>query len=1299
MRHSTRVLTAAGVVLGLAMAGLSTTAAGGSNQQDPQPVEVAELRSETSRVFRHADGQHTLEQYAMPVRVRQGTQWHAVDTTLRFGTDGVVRPTATAVELTLSGGGDGAKLVAIGKEKATVRMGWHGRLPRPELRGDTATYRDVLPGVDLRLRAEPTGFAQVLVVRDRQSAAQPALRRLAFPISGTGVRLATEPDGTTVALDAKGRTTFAAGQAVMWDSANQHAALRTTRVGKELVVEPDQRLLTAPTTRFPLSIDPTWSAGQYLWTHVNQKADTQSYWNYDREEGAKVGYYDGSALYRSLFQMRTDILNGARVIDARFDITLMHSPSGTATPVDLHASPTIDRGERTAWVDTERTHWSHKLDQRKGSSWGSQPDMVMGFDAPAVREYVQWAADDRRGHITFGLRAPHEGDRTQWKRFRGETARIVVKYNNLPKTPRQTGFAGGRCGTAAAPATVNAFSLSASAIASDLDGDNLITRMAVRRADNDELVYEAESGTTTSGAAFSWSPIPPGTLAEGTPYYFVTSSDDRVEGDGAEAGPESPRCYFVVDSKAPGKPAIESADFPTGSARLPARTPGTVTLRPAAGDTDVAEYVYGFERDRMILRVKVKPDGSAQIPLTLWQPPGGPVAPKDLYVRAADKAGNLGPTADIWRLRARSLTEPPAVRRSDVNGDGRADVSTVIDHGRNRTGIWNLVADRDGGFTPANLAWDSGENGGFGLNRTLPVQTDTDGDGRQDVVLLREEAGRRISLHVYTSDGNRYEGAPTPAWHSGTAAWGLSQARLVAGDIDGDGKGDPVVQLNTGDGGWQILAFRGAAGAPAEWLRTPAGSGEWAHSVPVLADVDGDGRDDLVVQRALGTCRTSFVVYRSSGTDFESQGRTLLESDSYCATAGKPIAADVDGDGRDDILALYEFGARDTGVRIVRADGTLAEGWREAGRFDPARVTLTAADYSGDGKDDAGLIVALDGGGREVFTLTSDGTAYSAPVSRWRETAIQANTGPRFGIEHRTYQLVNRNSGRCLDVFRSGQTDPVAVLQWECNSGLNQRFRIEQQAGTDQYELHPAHGDGRADDGIPRCLDVKDNSMADDAAVLQWKCVGTGNQQVTLDYLEGTSYDAVVRLRFAHSGKCAAVRDGSTADLAEAVQRPCADEAAQQWFLRPALNSPQLSGKYRIKGSDTSWVLDVKDCSEFDPNAPMRMWKEVAGSRCQRWEFQPLGDDVYQVVDPSTSKLIGVSGCSEQNLGRLATFAPGELNCTRWRVEPAVNGTWSFVQESSGKAMDVEGCSKAEGASLVLWRYWNGGCQRYALDR
>jgi hypothetical protein len=206
---------------------VTTPPAGGVQAMDPpdkgaldlarstsKPVEVESMRSEARQVFAKPDGTFGMEQHVRPVRVHQAGGWVPVDTTLRLRPDGAVEPVAAAVGLTFSGGGDAppARLAHGGK---TLELGWTGTLPKPTLNGATATYAEVMPGVDLQVTAHVEGFSHVLVVKSRAAAA--GLTELAYPLSADGLSMKADKAGNLEAVDGNGGTIFTASTPKMWD--------------------------------------------------------------------------------------------------------------------------------------------------------------------------------------------------------------------------------------------------------------------------------------------------------------------------------------------------------------------------------------------------------------------------------------------------------------------------------------------------------------------------------------------------------------------------------------------------------------------------------------------------------------------------------------------------------------------------------------------------------------------------------------------------------------------------------------------------------------------------------------------------------------------------------------------------------------------------------------------------------------------------------------------------------------------------------------------------------------------------
>ncbi|MFC9688276.1 discoidin domain-containing protein [Kribbella sp. NPDC056951] len=847
------------------------------------------------------------------------------------------------------------------------------------------------------------------------------------------------------------------------------------------------------------------------------------------------------------------------------------------------------------------------------------------------------------------------------------------------------------CGTATAPAIMGTTQPVFTAIASDPESNVLTTRLTIQRIGASTPDYELDSAITVSGVAFSWPTIPAGKLVANVAYAYSARSND-----GTSNGPSTAKCHFMIDETPPGLPTIESSDYPDGEPAINAWTSGRVTLRPDPADGDVIQFRYGFQQDRLTGAVPVGPDGVAVVPVTLSPDPSTGIIGKRLYVAAVDRAGNPGPVSAAWSLQA-NPAPAPAKAHGDVDGDGRPDAIAVFDKGFDQTTVWNLVQGRDGRYDGV-IGWDSGINGGYGLSRTRSVTGDFDGDGKTDVMLMRTETGQRLGLYLLKATGGAYEPRGQAVWRSSGEGWSLGTTRMLAGDLNADGRDEIVLQRDTFDGGWQAYVLSGAGGGqPASWLRTAPSSGQWAKSSPVIADLDGDGRKDLVTLDDRGGCRLRATFFRSTGTGFDA-GTTKYDG-SHCADRARSVAGDVTGDGQDDLVIPYDYGDTDLGVLVLRSGGPAVETWwRTPGLLEPAKAEYDVVDTTGDGRDDLVLVAARPDGGRDLKVLASTGTAFAAPQQVWTGASVHAETGPKADLEFRSYELVARHSRQCLQIRGRSRSLDAVLDQGECTGALHQRFQIDQLPGVEQYQFHPAHLDGVKDDGKSTCVDLGGSQESPGSPVLQQACDATSSQQFAIEYLDGFTKDAVVRLRNAHSGFCVGVENAGQAIGAAAVQQTCGNGADQQWILRPSRNSVQLDGRYRLSAVKGGRFLEAADCGTTD-GADLRVWDPRGASACQQWMIHPLGQDAYQVVGAASGKALDVQGCSTDNLAVIHLWTSTPNDCQRWRIEPAADGSWSITQTMSGKSLDVAGCRPESGADLIIWPYWNGPCQRWRIDK
>ncbi|MFF7731920.1 non-reducing end alpha-L-arabinofuranosidase family hydrolase [Streptomyces sp. NPDC007984] len=135
-----------------------------------------------------------------------------------------------------------------------------------------------------------------------------------------------------------------------------------------------------------------------------------------------------------------------------------------------------------------------------------------------------------------------------------------------------------------------------------------------------------------------------------------------------------------------------------------------------------------------------------------------------------------------------------------------------------------------------------------------------------------------------------------------------------------------------------------------------------------------------------------------------------------------------------------------------------------------------------------------------------------------------------------SYVLVNRNSGKALDVYNMATGDGARITQWTRNDQAQQQWQFVDSGGG-YYRLKSRHSG--------KVLDVHNWSTANGGSIVQWADLNATNQQWRL----ADSSDGYVRLISRHSNKALEVQGASTADNANVVQYDDWGGTNQQWQL------------------------------------------------------------------------------------------------------------------------------------------------------
>ncbi|GAA4916278.1 non-reducing end alpha-L-arabinofuranosidase family hydrolase [Streptomonospora salina] len=135
-----------------------------------------------------------------------------------------------------------------------------------------------------------------------------------------------------------------------------------------------------------------------------------------------------------------------------------------------------------------------------------------------------------------------------------------------------------------------------------------------------------------------------------------------------------------------------------------------------------------------------------------------------------------------------------------------------------------------------------------------------------------------------------------------------------------------------------------------------------------------------------------------------------------------------------------------------------------------------------------------------------------------------------------SYVLVNRESGKALDVYNRDTDNGARITQWTRNDQPQQQWRFVD-SGDGYYRLQSRISD--------KVLDVYNWSTANGADIVQWTDYDQANQQFRLEDSPGD----YVRLINRNSDKAVEVQGASNADGADIVQADDTGGDHQQWRL------------------------------------------------------------------------------------------------------------------------------------------------------
>lgn len=140
--------------------------------------------------------------------------------------------------------------------------------------------------------------------------------------------------------------------------------------------------------------------------------------------------------------------------------------------------------------------------------------------------------------------------------------------------------------------------------------------------------------------------------------------------------------------------------------------------------------------------------------------------------------------------------------------------------------------------------------------------------------------------------------------------------------------------------------------------------------------------------------------------------------------------------------------------------------------------------------------------------------------------------------------IVNRNSGRCVDVSGASPADRAVVLQLACGGAPSQQWRLDTAADSSVRIVNAASG---------RCMQPAGGAARIGGGIEQFACSANVGQRWKLS----SAADGTIRLTHLQSGACLDIAGGSRADGAPVQLHPCQRRPGQLFRLQAPTVAPR----------------------------------------------------------------------------------------------------------------------------------------------
>lgn len=265
------------------------------------------------------------------------------------------------------------------------------------------------------------------------------------------------------------------------------------------------------------------------------------------------------------------------------------------------------------------------------------------------------------------------------------------------------------------------------------------------------------------------------------------------------------------------------------------------------------------------------------------------------------------------------------------------------------------------------------------------------------------------------------------------------------------------------------------------------------------------------------------------------------------------------------------------------------------------------------------------------------------------------------------YWIINKHSGRALDVAEFSRVDGGNVQQWQYAGSDNQLWTLRA-TGNGTYTLQAKHSG--------KYLDVASASRTDGANIQQWTGNGTVAQQFRVEDIGGGLY----RIINSGSGKALDVSGFSQTNGGNIQQWTWTGNNNQKWEIIPYNADTGLAGLRSLRSKFNQRAIDIKEASTANA-ARAHTWDYVNAAN-QKWNLEYVGSGYYKVRAQHSKQVLDVANASLAD-GVFVQQYPDNGNDAQLFAFIRNGNSWQIRNRHSGKVLEIDGWANYNGAPIV----------------